>query len=362
MHIRVLALAAAAMALSSACEAGGGPLDVAYRADQPSFRAPTPAANPQLPRRLEELLPPPPPPAAEEAKPTNTLYLTVWDRLRAGFALPDLKSPLVSQWQTWYRNRPQLLKAMFERSRRYAYHVAEQLEKRGMPAELVFLPMVESGYNPMALSSAHASGLWQFIPSTGKAYKLEQGIVYDNRRNVIASTAAALDYLQSLFERFGDWQLALAAYNSGEGTVGKAIARNKAKGLPTDYRALALPDETRNYLPKLQALKNIVANPGAFNIEIEPVPNQPYFSAIASERYIDVDVAARLADVTLEEFLALNPSHNLNLISKGPGSQIVLPVDRVESFLINLDNYREPSKRGTGTKVVGGAPPPRRVP
>jgi membrane-bound lytic murein transglycosylase D len=298
----------------------------------------------------------------EETKPSSpNPYSSVWDRLRAGFALPELKGPLVTRWQAWYANRPQLLKAMFERSRRYAYHVAEEIDKRGMPTELAFLPMVESGYNPMALSSARASGLWQFIPSTGRHYKLDQGIVFDARRDVIASTAAALDYLQAQFERFGDWQLALAAYNWGEGAVGRAIARNRARGLPTDYKSLALPEETRNYLPKLQALKNIVANPGAFNIEIEPVPNQPYFAAIASERYIDVDVAARLADVTLEEFLALNPSHNLNLISKGPRTQIVLPVEKVESFITNLDNYREPPKRRTRANVVGGAPPPRPV-
>ena len=330
-----------------ASAAGYSDLDIAYRADQQSFPLPKPPAGAQPRRLLEEFEPPPPPalpPVAEETKsPSSSDGVDVWERVRAGFALPGFESPAVARWQAWYLNRPQLLKALFERSRRYLYHVVGEIDKRGMPTELVFLPMVESGYNPMALSSARASGLWQFIPSTGKAYKLDQGLLYDGRRDVIASTAAALGYLHTLFEQFGDWQLALAAYNCGETAVGRAIARNKARGLPIGYTALALPEETRNYLPKLQALKNIVADPGAY--KIEPVPNKPYFAIIASERYIDVDIAARLAEITLEEFLALNPSHNLNMISKSARSQILLPLDKLESFISNLDNYREPPKR-----------------
>ena len=362
MRLALFAVVATTIGMTAVGQTAGNQLDIAYRADQPSFRMPQAATGSQLPRLLEELAPPAPPPGAEETKPPSHIpYRDVWARLRAGFALPDLNSPLVSRWQAWYVNRPQLLKAMFERSRRYVYYVAEEIDKRGMPAELVFLPMIESGYNPMALSSARASGLWQFMPSTGKQYKLDQGIVFDARRDIIASTAAGLDYLQSLFERFGDWQLALAAYNWGEGAVEKAIARNKARGLPSGYHALGMPEETRNYLPKLQALKNIVANPDAFNIDVEPVPNRPYFAAIASERYIDVDVAARLAEVTLEEFLALNPSHNLNLISKGPRSKILLPVDKLESFISNLDNYKEPPKRGKTAEPKAASKPKART-
>ena len=363
MRIRVLANAATAATLLLASSVYGGPLDLAYRADQFSYPISKAAANPKLPRSLDEYLPPPAPmamPAIGVSNPTpDRPQHDVWDRVRAGFALPALEGALVSNWQTWYVNRPQLLKVLLERSRRYVFHVVEELEKRGMPTEIVFLPMVESGYNPMALSSAKASGLWQFIPSTGKDYKLEQGLLRDGRRDVIASTAAALDYLQSLHERFGDWQLALAAYNWGEGSVGKAIARNKAKGLPTEYKALSMPQETRNYIPKLQALKNIIADPGAFKIEIEPVPNKPYFATIASDRYIDVDIAARLADVALEEFLALNPGNNLNLISKSSRSQIVLPVEKMESFRINLENYREPPKREKPVKDGQAGKKPR---
>ena len=346
MRFAGYAVFAVAIGLSASAQASANPLDLAYRADRPSLRALlAPATNPQLPSRIEEFEPRPEPiAAAPEAEPdalARKSALDVWQRVREGFALPDLESPLVSHWQAWYLNRPQLVKAMFERSRRYVYHVVDELDKRGMPTELAFLPMVESGYNPMALSSAQASGLWQFIPSTGKNYKLEQNPLYDARRDVIASTSAALDYLQSLYEQFGDWQLALASYNWGENAVGRAIERNKARGQPTDYRAIVLPEETRNYIPKLQALKNIVANPGAFNLELEAVPNRPYFATVASARDIDVNVAARLADVPLEEFLALNPAHNFPTISRNTRTQIVLPVEKLESFVSNLENYKK---------------------
>ncbi|MEK7435408.1 MAG: transglycosylase SLT domain-containing protein [Pseudomonadota bacterium] len=347
MHAGAFAVLAIAIALAAGGQAGAAEIDLAYRADQASFRMPEAAVKAQLPRLLDEYAPPPTPVsvAAEPAAAAPEPFAYAWDRVRAGFALPALEVPLVAHWQTWYLERPALLQAMFARGRRYIYHVVEEIDKRKLPTELAFLPMVESGYNPMALSSAQASGLWQFIPSTGKAHDLKQGLLMDARRDIIASTAAALTYLQTLFERFGDWQLALAAYNSGETGVARAIARNKAKGQATDYKSLDLPEETRNYLPKLQALKNIVSNPSAFNFQIDPVPNKPYFAAIASERYLDVDVAARLADVTLEEFLALNPSFNLNLISKGPRARILLPVDKIEAFIGKLDNYKEPPKR-----------------
>ena len=366
MRPRLFVLVAAAAGFVLVGPASGGELDLAYRVDQPAFHLPAATTRTALPRLLEEYVPPPRPPAPASATATEAAsgapFLYVWDRVRAGFALPALAGARVEHWQRWYLDHPQLLKAMFERSRIYIYYVVEELDKRKLPTELAFLPMVESGYSPAALSSAQASGLWQFIPSTGRAYKLGQGIVYDNRRDIIASTAAALDYLQSLYTRFGDWQLALAAYNSGEAAVARAIARNKARGLPVDYQTLPLPEETRDYLPKLQALKNIVANPGVFNLQIEPVPNKPYFATVASERYLDVDVAARLAGVPLNEFLALNPAFNLNLMFNGPGTQIVLPVDKVDAFISNLDNYKEPPKRARRGGVVGGAPSPRLVP
>jgi membrane-bound lytic murein transglycosylase D len=339
------AVFAAALGLNAAA-ADASPLAPAYRADQSFLRIEPLAARASLPSRLEEfeprseLLPAAPPADTQTAahKPVPDL----WARIRAGSALPELDGPLVSHWQSWYLERPQLLMAMFERSRRYLYHVVEELEKRGLPSELVYLPMVESAYNPMALSPAQASGLWQFIPSTGKDYKLEQNHRYDARRDIIASTSAALDYLQALHRQFGDWQLALAAYNWGENAVAKAIGRNQAKGRRGDYAALALPEETRNYLPKLQALKNIVANPEAFKLELEPVPNRPYFATLASARDLDVKVAAKLAGMPLEAFLALNPAHNLPTIPKNTPAQIVLPVENMDTFVSNLQNYKKP--------------------
>lgn len=347
MNLRLAPLVlAAALFPGQAVWAGDSLLDFAYRADQAAFQLPAPAAGAALPRTLEEYQPPAPPAAAAALENSAAVApLDIWDRVRAGYSLPRLDGPLVTQWQTWYLDHPQLLKALFERSRRYIYYVVEEAEERGLPSELAFLPMVESGYDPLALSTAQASGLWQFIPSTGAARDLKQGLLLDARRDIVASTAAALDYLQALHHRFGDWQLALAAYNCGESCVAGAIERNKARDLPIAYRTLALPEETRNYLPKLQAFKNIVSDPGAFGIRIEPIPNKPYFTTIASERYIDVDIAARLAEMPLDDFVALNPGFKLNLISKGPRTQIVLPVDKVETFLTNLDNYREPPGR-----------------
>ncbi len=357
----VFAFFLAAASFSAAAQAHNGPFDLAYRIDRTLLDMAPPAPVSGLPSRLEEFEPKPAPapveaiaePAAAPPKPLPY----VWDRIRAGFAIPEFASPLVMHWQAWYLSRPQLLKAMIERSRRYVYFVVDELDKRGMPTELALLPLVESGYNPMAVSSAQASGLWQFIPSTGKEYRLEQNAGYDARRDVIASTAAALDYLQSLFEEFGDWKLALASYNWGEIAVGKAIERNKARKLPGDYASIALPEETRNYVPKLQALKNIVADPSAFGIVLEPIPNQPYFSTVTARKDIDVKLAAKLADVPLDEFLALNPAHTKPTISKSSGAPIVLPVEKLDSFVVKLANYRPTP---AGPKSVAQKKPAKR--
>jgi membrane-bound lytic murein transglycosylase D len=202
--------------------------------------------------------------------------------------------------------------------------------------------MVESAFNPMAYSRAHASGLWQFIPSTGKNYNLQQNSWYDGRRDIVASTSAALDYLQFLYEMHGDWHLALASYNWGENAVARAIEKNKAKGLPTDYLSLTMPTETRYYVPKLQALKNIIANPHSFGVDLEPVPNTPYFVTVEKPRDIDVRLAAKLADMPLAEFLALNPGHNRPVIVANGSPALVLPADRAKIFLANLEGNNQP--------------------
>ena len=185
----------------------------------------------------------------------------LWERIRRGFAVQDLDSVLVQKHVTYYAARPEYLQRVFDRSRLYLYHIVEEIEKRGLPTELALLPMVESAFNPMAYSRAHASGLWQFIPGTGKRYDLTQNWWYDGRRDIVDSTAAALEYLTKLYDMHGDWQLALASYNWGENAVARAIAKNRAAGKPTEYAHLTMPAETRQYIPKLQALKNIIRDP-----------------------------------------------------------------------------------------------------
>jgi len=274
----------------------------------------------------------------------------VWDRIRLGFAVPNMDSPLVVEQQAWYLSHQDFLQRAVERSSHYLYHVVEELEKRHMPTELALLPFVESAYNPMAYSRAHASGMWQFIPSTGKNFNLKQDWWHDDRRDVVASTDAALNYLQMLYEMHGDWTLALASYNWGEGSVKRAIERNQARGRPTDYMSLDMPDETRAYFPRLQALKNIIANPAAFGVVLPRIDNEPYFVSVTPTKDIDVMTAARMANMPVDEFRALNPSYNRPIISAANGSALLLPADRAVEFqerlaaddapLVNWQVYR----------------------
>jgi membrane-bound lytic murein transglycosylase D len=266
----------------------------------------------------------------------------LWQRMRNGFGMPDLVNDLVTSHQVWFLNRPDYLRRTFERSRRYIHFIVAELEKRGMPTELALLPMVESAYNPLAISPAKASGMWQFIPSTGRNFGLKQDWWADERRDIVASTNAALDYLQLLYEMQGDWHLALASYNWGEGAVARAMARNKAAGKPVDYMSLTMPAETRNYVPKLQALKNIIANPRLFGFNLPDIPNRPYFTAIQRPADMDVATAARLAETPMEEFRALNPGHNRPVLRARSGTSLVLPADKVDTFRVNLENSDKP--------------------
>ncbi|MCU0925288.1 MAG: transglycosylase SLT domain-containing protein, partial [Hydrogenophaga sp.] len=185
----------------------------------------------------------------------------IWERIRRGFGIPDLEGDLVRDREQWYATRPDYIERMTARSERYLFHIVEEIERRNMPMELALLPFIESAFNPQAVSSARAAGMWQFMPATGQSFDLKQNAFRDDRRDVLASTRAALDYLQQLHNRFGDWHLALAAYNWGQGNVSRAITRNQRAGLPTAYTDLTMPQETRMYVPKLQAVKNIVARP-----------------------------------------------------------------------------------------------------
>ena len=296
---------------------------------------------------------------AKDLEPVHTIDLArpaddLWERIRSGFAMADLQSPLVAVRERWYASQPEYLKRMVERSKLYLYYIVEEVEKRGMPTEIALLPMVESAFNPMAYSRSHASGLWQFIPSTGKTFKLSQNWWADSRRDVVASTSAALDYLQALYELHGDWYLALASYNYGENGVARAIERNRAKGLPTDYLSLKMPPETRGYVPKLQALKNIISNPEAFGASFEPIPNEPYFVTVPTPSAIDIRLAATFAEMSVDELIALNPALNRPMIS-GPHTQtLVLPADRVDAFQRNLDAYDQPLTSWQPYTMKGG--------
>lgn len=265
----------------------------------------------------------------------------LWMRIRNGFAMNDLDSRLVAKHEKWYARNPEYVARMTERARRYLFYITEEVERRGMPSEIALLPMIESAFNPSAYSVSRASGIWQFIPSTGKKFGMQQNWWYDGRRDVINATNGALDYLQNLHDLFGDWELALAAYNCGEGGVKRAQARNRKRGLPTNYTSLKLPAETRNYVPKLMAIKNIIANPSSFALTLQDIPNEPYFAAVATARHIDVKLAAELADISIEEFIALNPAHNRPVILQET-DLILLPVDKMETFRANLESYDKP--------------------
>jgi membrane-bound lytic murein transglycosylase D len=291
-------------------------------------------------------------------RPDATLNLSdaaasqdLWGRIRKGYGLPELQSELVADHERWYASRPDYVQRMTGRGSRYLFHVVEEINRRNMPTELALLPFIESAFNPQAMSSARASGMWQFMPATGKDFELKQNLFRDDRRDVLASTRAALDYLQRLNRMFGDWHLALAAYNWGEGNVQKAIARNQRQGLPTDYLSLNMPPETRNYVPKLHAVRNIVLQPERFGLSLPPVENHPYFVSVPIQRDMDVTLASRLAGLPLDEFKALNPSQNKPVILAAGTPQVLLPYDNASLFAQNLGKHRGPLASWTAWQV-----------
>ena len=278
----------------------------------------------------------------------------VWGRIRSGYAIPDLNNALVTRHAQAYANHPGNLARISGRASPYLYHVVSELEKRGMPTELALLPVIESAFNPQAMSSANAAGLWQFVPGTGKDFDLKQNMFKDERRGVLASTDAALTYLQRLYTMFGDWQLALAAYNWGEGNVQRAIKKNQELGKPTDFDSLAdlMPAETRNYVPKLQAVKNVVANPSQFGITLPAIDNQPYFTTIDKTSDMDLSVAAQLAEMSIDEFKALNPQFKKPVIT-GAETKILLPKENAEKFHLNLASWGHALSSWTTHKITG---------
>ena len=273
---------------------------------------------------------------------SSTPQIDIWQRIRNGYAMPEQDSKLIARYEQWYARQPEYVARMTDRARRYLYFITEEVEKRGMPTEIALLPMIESAFNPGALSTARASGIWQFIPSTGKNFGMQQNWWYDGRRDVINATRGALDYLQKLHDQFGAWDLALAAYNCGENSVMRAQARNRKRHLPTNYASLKLPKETRGYVPKLMAVKNIISYPENFGLVLTDVPNKPYFAEVSTSRHIDVELAAEMAGITMEEFAALNPAHNRPVILQKDDEVLLLPVENVETFRSNLERANQP--------------------
>ncbi len=267
------------------------------------------------------------------------ISIDLWERIRRGFGMQDLQIDLVQDRERWYAQRPDYIQRMTARSSKYLYHIVEELERRNMPTELALLPFIESAFNPQAVSSARASGMWQFMPRTGKDFDLKQNAFRDDRRDVLASTRAALDYLQKLHAMFGDWHLALAAYNWGEGNVSKSMLRNQRQGAPVAYTDLRMPAETRLYVPKLQAMKNVVANPQALGVNLPSIPNHPYFEAVRLPRDMDVALIAKLAEVPVEDFKALNPSAHRPVLLAAGTPRILLPWDNAEIFQRNMDKH-----------------------
>ena len=352
LRFAVLLLGAFAALLLSACASAPEAPDAVPESTPGPLAAAVPSEVPVAKPQVQPTSPPPFAAAPHEIKERRTDLTQIdrtapvddlWQRVRNGFAMPDLDNVLVREKTRYYAARPDYLQRIFDRSRLYLYHIVEEIEKRGLPTELALLPMVESAFNPMAYSRAHASGLWQFIPGTGRRFELEQNWWYDGRRDIVESTTAALDYLEKLYEMHGDWQLALASYNWGENAVARAIAKNRAAGKPTDYASLTMPAETRHYIPKLQALKNIINNPEPFGVDIGPIPNQPYFATITKLRDIDVQLAARLAEMPVAEFIALNPGFSRPYIRASVTPRIVLPADKVDVFHDNLEALGEKS-------------------
>lgn len=282
---------------------------------------------------------------------------SLWDRMRSGFAMPDLNTPLAQDRTQWYAKQPDYMNRMTERGSQYLFYIVTELERRGMPTELALLPFVESAFNPQAVSSAKAAGMWQFMPATGKHFNLKQNVWRDERRGVVESTRAALDYLQKLHGMFGNWHLALAAYNWGEGSVQRAINKNKAKGLPTEYTDLTMPLETQQYVPKFQAIKNIVLSPENYGIRLAPLANAPFFASVIKERDIDVTLAAKFAGMSVSEFRALNPGFKKPIILGANKPEILLPTSKLSTFNDALLNHRGAMSTWTTVTLSGTEKP-----
>ncbi|HEX9139395.1 MAG TPA: LysM peptidoglycan-binding domain-containing protein [Steroidobacteraceae bacterium] len=277
---------------------------------------------------------------AAEQPPAAPVAADLFERIRGGFALDDVDQKAIDRELNWFANHPDYLERVWGRAEMYMYYIVEQLEKRNMPRELALLPVIESAFDPYAYSRARASGLWQFIPGTGSRFGVKQDWWYDGRRDVVRSTQAALDYLQNLHDEFdGDWLLAIASYNCGELNVERAIDRNSRHHLPTDFWHLKLPRETRTYVPRLLAMRRIVAHPGDYGLEFSKIPNQQYFTEINTGGQVDLRVVADVAGILKEEVFDLNPAYHRGITDPTGPYTLLIPIevaDGVEPALLKL--------------------------
>lgn len=316
----------------------------------PDFESDEYHANPEQRANLEDKI------VEEVNKVTDVDYIDIWARIRSGYGLPTISNAKVDAHLKWYANNQTHIDRITERSQRYLHYVVSEMESNNMPLELALLPMIESTYDPFAYSRAKAAGIWQFVSGTGKNFGLKQNWWYDGRRDVVASTDAAIRYLQRLHAMFdNDWLLALAAYNSGEGRVRRAIEKNRRAGKPTDFWSLSLPKETRSYVPHLLALSQIIRTPEVYNVSLHDIPNDPYFTKINLDTQIDLMQAARLADIDLTELQHLNAGYNRWLTSPSGEHILLVPVADAENFTNQLDNMPKlPPISWSEHKVVKG--------
>jgi len=270
----------------------------------------------------------------------------IWERIRQGLSLDrHTDNPAIRQRIEWYKRNQDYLDRVAERATPYLYHIVGEIEDRNMPLELALLPVIESAYQPFAHSRRRASGIWQFIPGTGRLFGLKQNWWYDGRRDIIAATRAALDYLEKLHTQFnGDWYHALAAYNWGEGNIERAIRRNAASGRETDYFSLRMPRETRGYVPALLAMAEIVARPEKHSLKLAPIANRPYFAKIDTGGQLDLSIAANLAGISIEDIYILNPGFNRWATDPDGPHYLLIPLEKKERFLRGL-NTLPPEQR-----------------
>ena len=345
------------MAFTSACQ------HTSHHTDGTSKTTATTASSDSTPHS-EQASKPTTTKSSTVSKSTNqTVYSNnLFDRIRAGFQFPHLESKYIAEYEKWNSTHPRYLKDLFARADPILFYIVEEIEKRGLPMEIALLPAIESAYKPNALSRSNAGGLWQFIPSTGKSYGLKQDWWYDGRRDLILSTKAALDYLTILNKRFnGDWFITLAAYNAGQGNIGKAIRRNQSKGKGTDYSSLSLRSETRRYVPKVIALKNIINNPHAFNVKLPIISNSPKFEILALKGQIDLNKFSKETGIEANTLNHLNAGFLRWATSPNGPHRLLLPVGdsialqkaRVAAQkIIKLDYQRHQIARGDTLSTI----------